>query len=158
VTIFEALHDMARPVEALRAARALLAKGGSVLVADERAGERFTAPAEDPLDRLFYGFSVLHCLPVGRVDQPSAATGTVMRPHPLRSTRTPRATAGPRSCRSSTTSGASTASSPDPAARRSDPSSSAPKIVEQSVPIVEQSEAAAHDLPPHRRHVRPPHP
>jgi SAM-dependent methyltransferase len=84
VTIFEALHDMARPVEALRAARALLAKGGSVLVADERAGEHFTAPAEDPLDRLFYGFSVLHCLPVGRVDQPSAATGTVMRPHTLR--------------------------------------------------------------------------
>ncbi len=84
VTIFEALHDMARPVEALRAARGLLAEGGSVIVADERAGEHFTAPAEDPLDRLFYGFSVLHCLPVGRVDQPSAATGTVMRPHTLR--------------------------------------------------------------------------
>jgi len=84
VTIFEALHDMARPVEALRAARRLLAEGGSVIVADERAGEHFTAPAEDPLDRLFYGFSVLHCLPVGRVDQPSAATGTVMRPHTLR--------------------------------------------------------------------------
>jgi len=75
---------MARPVDALRAARALLAEGGSVLVGDERAGEHFTAPAADPLDRLLYGFSVLHCLPVGRVDQPSAATGTVMRPHALR--------------------------------------------------------------------------
>jgi 2-polyprenyl-3-methyl-5-hydroxy-6-metoxy-1,4-benzoquinol methylase len=84
VTIFEALHDMARPVEALRAARGLLVEGGSVIVADERAGEHFTAPAEDPLDRLFYGFSVLHCLPVGRIDRPSAATGTVMRPHTLR--------------------------------------------------------------------------
>ena len=26
-----------------------------------------------------YGFSVLHCLPVGMVDKPSAETGTVMR-------------------------------------------------------------------------------
>ena len=84
VTIFEALHDMARPVEALQAARTLLVEGGSVIVADERAAERFTAPAEEPLDRLFYGMSVLHCLPVGRVEQPSAATGTVMRPHTLR--------------------------------------------------------------------------
>jgi hypothetical protein len=26
-----------------------------------------------------YGFSVLHCLPVGMVERPSAGTGTVMR-------------------------------------------------------------------------------
>jgi len=32
------------------------------------------------LEKLFYGFSILHCLPVGMADQPSAATGTVMRP------------------------------------------------------------------------------
>ncbi len=31
-----------------------------------------------------YGFSVLHCLPVGMAEQPSAATGTVMRPSMLR--------------------------------------------------------------------------
>jgi len=85
VTIFEALHDMSQPVEALASARRLLGPGGCVLVGDERAAERYTAPAEDPIDRLFYGFSVLHCLPVGRVGQPSAATGTVMRPHTLRS-------------------------------------------------------------------------
>jgi 2-polyprenyl-3-methyl-5-hydroxy-6-metoxy-1,4-benzoquinol methylase len=85
VTIFEALHDMARPVDALRSARAMLADGGCVIVADERAGEAFSAPApEDSLDRLFYGFSVLHCLPVGRVGEDSAATGTVIRPHTVR--------------------------------------------------------------------------
>jgi len=28
---------------------------------------------------MMYGWSVLHCLPVGMVDQPSAETGTVMR-------------------------------------------------------------------------------
>jgi hypothetical protein len=31
-----------------------------------------------------YGFSILHCLPVGMVEQPSAATGTVMRVDTLR--------------------------------------------------------------------------
>ena len=36
VTIFEALHDMSYPVDVLRAARALLAEGGVVLVGDER--------------------------------------------------------------------------------------------------------------------------
>jgi hypothetical protein len=36
------------------------------------------------MERLFYGFSVLVCLPVGMAEQPSAATGTVMRPDILR--------------------------------------------------------------------------
>jgi hypothetical protein len=31
-----------------------------------------------------YGWSTVHCLPVGMVDQPSAGTGTVMRPSQLR--------------------------------------------------------------------------
>jgi SAM-dependent methyltransferase len=79
ITIFEALHDMAHPVEALRAARRLLAPGGSVIVADERVAETFGAPG-DEIERLNYGFSVLHCLAVGREDDHSACTGTVMRP------------------------------------------------------------------------------
>ena len=83
VTIFEALHDMPRPVEVLRQARGLLAEGGSVLVVDERVAEEFTAPG-DELERLMYGFSVLCCLPTGLADRPSAGTGTVMRPATLR--------------------------------------------------------------------------
>ena len=79
VTIFEALHDMSRPADVLRAAKRLLAPGGAVLVADERVAERFTAPG-DEAERLFYGFSVVGCLVNGRFDQPSVATGTVMRP------------------------------------------------------------------------------
>jgi 2-polyprenyl-3-methyl-5-hydroxy-6-metoxy-1,4-benzoquinol methylase len=78
VTIFEALHDMAHPVEALRSARRMLAPGGSVVVADERVADRFGAPA-DEVERLNYGFSVLHCLAVGREDDHSACTGTVIR-------------------------------------------------------------------------------
>jgi 2-polyprenyl-3-methyl-5-hydroxy-6-metoxy-1,4-benzoquinol methylase len=84
VTIFEALHDMARPVEALANARRLLAKGGTAIVADERVAEEFVAPGDD-VERLMYGFSVVHCLAVGRADHhDSAATGTVMRPAVLR--------------------------------------------------------------------------
>lgn len=30
------------------------------------------------MERLFYAWSVLFCLPTGREEQPSAATGTVM--------------------------------------------------------------------------------
>src|SRR6266542_3753994 len=66
VTIFEALHDMSYPVEVLRAARGLLADGGVAFVGDERTEDTFTAPASE-VERLFYGFSVFHCLPVGMV-------------------------------------------------------------------------------------------
>ena len=83
VTVFEAIHDMSAPVEALGAMRGLLNEGGSVIVADERVADSFTAPG-DEVERLMYGWSVLHCLPVGMADQPSAATGTAMRSDTLR--------------------------------------------------------------------------
>ena len=66
VMIFEALHDMNHPVEALQTARHMLAEGGSVLVADERVAERFNAPG-DEIERFDYGISVLHCLTVGNL-------------------------------------------------------------------------------------------
>lgn len=83
VCAFEAVHDMADPVAALRGMRAMRAEGGVVLVGDEKVAESFTAPG-DELERLNYGWSALHCLPSGMVQQPSAATGTVMRPATLR--------------------------------------------------------------------------
>ena len=78
VTIFEALHDMTYPVGVLQAARDLLAEGGCVVVGDERSADVFGAPADD-LERLYYGFSILHCLPVGMIGEGAAGTGTVMR-------------------------------------------------------------------------------
>jgi SAM-dependent methyltransferase len=78
VTIFEALHDMGDPVGALRAARERLADGGSVLVADERVADAFTAPG-DPTERLMYGWSILHCLAATLAEDPVEATGTVLR-------------------------------------------------------------------------------
>lgn len=83
VTVFEALHDMSRPVEVLGTIRGLLADGAIVIIADERVPEKFTAPGDD-MDRLYYGWSVLCCLPAGMSEQPSAATGTIMRPSILR--------------------------------------------------------------------------
>jgi 2-polyprenyl-3-methyl-5-hydroxy-6-metoxy-1,4-benzoquinol methylase len=79
----ECIHDMSRPVEALRTMRSLVGEDGAVLVVDERVGETFAAPG-DEIERLMYGWSILHCLPVGMADQPSAGTGTVMRPATLR--------------------------------------------------------------------------
>ena len=83
VTIFEALHDMSYPVEVLKAARALLGDGGLVFIGDERTAEEFTAPASET-ERLFYGFSVFHCLPVGMVGEAAAGTGAVIRPQTVR--------------------------------------------------------------------------
>jgi 2-polyprenyl-3-methyl-5-hydroxy-6-metoxy-1,4-benzoquinol methylase len=83
VTIFEALHDMSYPVEVLTAARNLLAEGGVVLIGDERTEDELTAPASE-IERLYYGFSVFHCLPVGMVGENAAGTGTVMRAETVR--------------------------------------------------------------------------
>lgn len=84
VTIFEALHDMPRPVQALQWARATLAEGGSVLLAEEAVGDQFTAPGPE-LERYHYGWSVLDCLPAAMGDPQSSGTGAVMRPATLRS-------------------------------------------------------------------------
>jgi 2-polyprenyl-3-methyl-5-hydroxy-6-metoxy-1,4-benzoquinol methylase len=81
--VIESIHDLSRPVDVLRGIRDSLAPGGTLIVADERVAESFTAPG-DEVERLMYGFSFLVCLPAGLSDQPSAATGTVMRPDTLR--------------------------------------------------------------------------
>jgi ubiquinone/menaquinone biosynthesis C-methylase UbiE len=78
VFIFEALHDMAQPVAALSAARRMLDDDGVCIVLDEKVADEFTAPA-DEVERFMYAASVLHCLPVGMAEQPSAATGTMLR-------------------------------------------------------------------------------
>lgn len=83
VTLFEALHDMTHPVDVLETMRAMLAPGGCLFVADEKTAERFSPDAGE-IERLQYGFSVLHCLPVGMQGEDPAGTGTVMRPDTVR--------------------------------------------------------------------------
>lgn len=83
VFAFESIHDLSDPVSVLAAMRALGKQGAPVVVMDERVAEAFTAPGDD-VERLMYGYSVLLCLPAGMAEQPSAATGTAMRPDTLR--------------------------------------------------------------------------
>jgi 2-polyprenyl-3-methyl-5-hydroxy-6-metoxy-1,4-benzoquinol methylase len=83
VTAFECIHDMSDPVSALRTMRGMVNRTGAVIIADERVGDTFT-PTGNDVEWMMYGWSVLHCLPVGMADQPSVGTGTVMRTDTLR--------------------------------------------------------------------------
>ncbi len=82
VFAFECIHDLADPVGVLETMRRLAGSDGVVVVMDERTEERFTAPSGE-IERLLYGYSLTCCLPDGMSAQPSAATGTVMRPAAL---------------------------------------------------------------------------
>lgn len=81
--VFEALHDMPRPVDALRTLRRLAGETGAVLVVDEKVDALFTAPGSD-VERFTYGWSVLSCLASGMTGPDPAGTGAVMRPETLR--------------------------------------------------------------------------
>jgi len=83
VTAFECLHDMPHPVAALAAMRRLAGSLGTVLIADMKAADRFTAPGGDT-ERLLYGFSLLICLPDSMSTTESTGTGTVLRPGTMR--------------------------------------------------------------------------
>jgi SAM-dependent methyltransferase len=80
---FECVHDLSDPVSVLAAARRALPDDGAMLVVDERTREAFDGTPHD-LESYFYGWSIFDCLPTGRAEEPSAATGTVMRPDTLR--------------------------------------------------------------------------
>ena len=54
-----------------------------MIVMEEAVAEEFTVPAND-VERMMYGWSLVVCLPGAMAEQPSAATGTVMRPAVLR--------------------------------------------------------------------------
>ena len=83
VCVFETLHDVSNPVGVLWAMKEAAKHDGVVFVMDERTAEEFTAPG-DLIERFLYAASVVHCLPSGMAEQPSAGTRTVMRPATLR--------------------------------------------------------------------------
>lgn len=79
LTLFiECLHDMARPVEALAAARSATRRDGSVVVVDEKVSDSLTAPQE-PGEMFFALSSALWCLPQSRASEDCEAPGAVMR-------------------------------------------------------------------------------
>lgn len=83
ITVFEALHDTARPADVLVAIRSLLRPGGAVLIAEPAIEEQFTAPG-GPMERMFLASSVLFCLPTAMSSTNAEPTGAAMRPDLLR--------------------------------------------------------------------------
>jgi len=83
VLIFISLHDMNNPSEVLASTQTLLSPGGTVLVLEFTAPESFSslmsgegAATQRGLSTFCYSASVLHCLPVSKVETPSQAVGT----------------------------------------------------------------------------------
>jgi SAM-dependent methyltransferase len=83
IVVFECLHDLPRPVEALANARRWLRPGGAVIVMDENAAESLTSPG-DEVERFFAQCSVLWCLPQGMVGPDPEPAGTLLRPDTMR--------------------------------------------------------------------------
>ena len=109
-TVIEAIHDLSQPVAVLGAIREMLKPGGTLIVADERTEDAFTAPGErDRAALLRVQRPVLSALGDGRSlvrgDRHRHAPG-----HVRGATRRRRGSTRSRSCRSSTTSSASTGS------------------------------------------------
>lgn len=82
----EVIHDLADPVGALTAVRRMTADGGAVLIIDEKAAESFS-PSGDPIERMLYGFSILHCLPAGRDAETSGGDRDGHAPRRVRALR-----------------------------------------------------------------------
>ena len=85
VTMFDSLHHVAQPLDALRAMRALVRDDGAVLVVESRTADRFQGPLpEGDFERFTYLVSVVHCLPTAMAEQPSIGLGAVVREPVLR--------------------------------------------------------------------------
>lgn len=83
VLIFISLHDMSNPSEVLASTMSLLSPGGTVLVLEFTAPDSFSSlmsgqvsATQRGLSTFCYSASVLHCLPVSKVERPSQAVGT----------------------------------------------------------------------------------
>ena len=83
IVVFECVHDLPRPVEALANARRWLRPGGAVIVMDENVAESLAAPG-DEVERFYAQSSVLWCLPQGMVGDDPEPYGALLRPDALR--------------------------------------------------------------------------
>ena len=79
VCMFESLHDTGRPIDVLAALRSMAGPDGTVFIVDEKVADEFTGPTEDPVERLMYAASAMHCLLVGRSEPHDHAVGTMLR-------------------------------------------------------------------------------
>jgi hypothetical protein len=105
--IFEALHDMASPVEALAAIRDLLAADGAPIVADEKVADTFTAPGDEVERSTTASASGTACRPAGPRPRRWPPAPSCARPRRASGRARPVSPAS-RCCPSTTCSGAST--------------------------------------------------
>ena len=61
VTICDALHDLASPVESLKAMREVLKKDGTLFIVEPKAADRLE-DNRNAVATMFYGFSLFHCM------------------------------------------------------------------------------------------------
>lgn len=81
----DVLHDIPRPVDAVKAARKALADDGVWLVADIKASETFEENSRNPMIGLFYSMSVVYCMNSALSEPEGAGLGTLgMHPERLR--------------------------------------------------------------------------
>jgi SAM-dependent methyltransferase len=64
ITIFDAVHDQARPAEMLASVYAALRPGGHVLCADIAASSELAGNLDNPQAPFLYAISTLHCMTV----------------------------------------------------------------------------------------------
>ncbi|MDZ7760583.1 MAG: class I SAM-dependent methyltransferase [Desulfovermiculus sp.] len=68
VTAFDAIHDQSHPLSALRGIRAMLKPDGILSMVDIAASSRLADNADHPMGPFLYTVSLMHCMPVGLVD------------------------------------------------------------------------------------------
>jgi SAM-dependent methyltransferase len=64
ILAFDAIHDQRDPATVLRRVRQALAEGGRFLMIEFAFSSRLEGNIGNPYAPLYYGFSVLHCMPV----------------------------------------------------------------------------------------------
>jgi len=69
VTAFDAIHDQTRPIDALINVHALLRRGGLFSMVDIAASSSLSDNRDHPMGPFLYTVSLMHCMPVGLVDE-----------------------------------------------------------------------------------------
>jgi ubiquinone/menaquinone biosynthesis C-methylase UbiE len=68
VTAFDAIHDQTRPLDALINVHSLLKQGGLFSMVDIAASSSLAGNRNHPMGPFLYAVSLMHCMPVGLVD------------------------------------------------------------------------------------------
>ena len=64
ITAFDAVHDQKAPDAVLRSANRALASGGTFLMIEFKFSSRVEENVGNPFAPMYYGFSLMHCMPV----------------------------------------------------------------------------------------------